>query len=110
MDITIFIAILGGLINALLSVVVPTLLKGSEQNFLKQIEDVFKTNRKLIITSSLIVAITIYLALQITPDVQSVFTELTGMRVNPNPSLCGKPPLHFRQSGLRNLANLGRTW
>lgn len=68
MDPHIFVALVGGLLNMALSVTVPCLIKKTEQPFLQDVKKVFEVNRQVIITSSLIVALTIYLALKIAPE------------------------------------------
>jgi hypothetical protein len=82
MDSHILIAFTGALINIALSVTVPCLLQNSKQPFLKDIKDIFKLHRRVIITSSIIVGVTIYLALKFTPDVMPNFHELANL--NPN--------------------------
>ena len=67
MDINIFIAILGGLINMLLSIILPVLLKKNNKDFLTNIKKNYINNKTIIITSSLIVTLTIYLTLSIVP-------------------------------------------
>ena len=68
MDPHILIALVGGLLNMTLSVTVPCLIKKTEQPFLQDVKKVFEVNRQVIVTSSLIVALTIYLALKIAPE------------------------------------------
>jgi len=77
MDINIFIAILGGLINMILSLIIPFFLKDVKQQFLQEINLIYKTNRQLIITSSLIVALTIYITLSIGPNLDDMLSSLT---------------------------------
>ncbi len=95
MDVHIFIALVGALLNMGLSVTVPCLIKKTEQPFLTQIKNVFETNRQVILTSSLIVAITIYLALKVAPEIQSSFTDLTGINFesSPTPTEFIRPPI-----------------
>ena len=62
-----------------LSVTVPCLVKKTNQPFLNDVKKVFDTNRQVIITSSLIVALTIYIALKIAPDFYNGFSQLTGI-------------------------------
>jgi phosphotransferase system glucose/maltose/N-acetylglucosamine-specific IIC component len=76
MDPHIFIALVGGLLNMTLSITVPCLIKKNEQPFLKDVKKVFEVNRQVIITSSLIVALTIYLALKIAPELGMTMNEL----------------------------------
>jgi phosphotransferase system glucose/maltose/N-acetylglucosamine-specific IIC component len=72
MDSPILIAILGGIINMVLSSIVPCLVNKAEQPLLKDIKKVFDNNRQVILTSSFIVAITVYLALKLAPQVLSI--------------------------------------
>jgi phosphotransferase system glucose/maltose/N-acetylglucosamine-specific IIC component len=76
MDPHIYVAIVGALINIVLSVGVGYLINKTQQPFLIQVKQVFDTNRQVILTSSLILAITIYLALKITPEIQFSLNEL----------------------------------
>ena len=59
------ISIVAGLINLVLSAMIPCLLKDSNVNFLTNIKKVFSNNKELILTSSLIVVILVYLSLSI---------------------------------------------
>ena len=68
MDSHILIALTGAFINMVLSTTVPCLVKKTDQPFLKDVKKVFEVNRQVIITSSIIVAFTIYLALKIAPE------------------------------------------
>ena len=76
MDSHIIVALVGGLLNMALSVTVPCLVKKTEQPFLQDVKKVFEVNRQVIITSSLIVALTIYLALKITPELELSMGEM----------------------------------
>jgi hypothetical protein len=78
MDAHIFIALVGALVNMALSVTVPCLVKKTEQPFLLQVKKVYDTNREVILTSSLIIAVTIYLTLKIAPNLQDSFSEIAG--------------------------------
>jgi hypothetical protein len=82
MDAHIFIALVGALINMALSVTIPCLVKKTDQPFLMQVKKVFDTNREVILTSSLIIAVTIYLSLKIAPNLQSSFSGITGLNIN----------------------------
>lgn len=113
MDAHIFIALVGALLNMGLSVTVPCLIKKTEQPFLTQVKKVFETNRQVILTSSLIVAITIYLALKVAPEVQSSFSNLTGIDVesSASPIEFNRPPMIVSRVDelplqLRNLVKL----
>ena len=84
----------------ILSVTIPCLLKRSNQPFLNDVKKVFQTNREVIIASSLIVAITIYLALRVAPDLQTMMTEVSDYLYDAKPS--SQPNLN----GLSKLSQL----
>jgi hypothetical protein len=67
------------LINLVLSLVVPCLFKDMNQPLLTQFKQVYNTNKQLILTSTIIVGITTYLALQMYPlledKLDSLFTS-----------------------------------
>jgi len=64
----ILVALVAGLVNMVLSLLIPCLLNKSEEPLLKNIKMVYKTNKQVIITSSIIVAITVYLAYSIVSE------------------------------------------
>ncbi len=74
MDSHIIIAIVGALLNMFLSLVVPRLLNKTRQPLLVDIKKAYHTDRNVILTSSIIIAITIYLALKVTSEI-NVFEE-----------------------------------
>ena len=84
MDIHIFIAIIAVLLNLLLATVIPCLIKDSDQPFINDMKKVFNTNKELILSSSIILGITVYLALKITPLLDSSFTDMTGISFDKN--------------------------
>ena len=55
-----------------LSMIVPCLVKKtkSTNSFLEDIKKVYDVNRQVILTSSLIVALTVFLALKVSPEIQ----------------------------------------
>lgn len=62
----IIIPLVGAILNIILSSVVPCLLKNTKGSYLTEIKNVFINNRKVIMSSSLIVAVIIYLAIKVT--------------------------------------------
>ena len=76
-DTNIFIAILGGFINMILTLIIPCLLKKTKEPLLTNINKFYTNNKQLIITSSIIVAITIYIALSLTPSVNNMLSSIT---------------------------------
>jgi hypothetical protein len=109
MDSHIFIALVGGLVNMALSVTVPCLVKKTNQPFLNDVKKVFEINRQVIITSSLIVALTIYIALKIAPDFYYSFNQLTGIETDSSSvNLTHRPVIIDSQLNpqIRNLVKL----
>jgi len=71
MDQNILIALLCGLVNMALSIVMPCMLKKTKDPLMSGFKKVFDTNREVIVVSSLIVAITAYLALSLYPMIST---------------------------------------
>jgi len=67
MDSNMIIVLTAMLVNLVLSLVVPCLFKDMNQPFLEQIKQIFNTNKQLILTSTVIVGIITYIALQMYP-------------------------------------------
>lgn len=114
MDLHILIALTGALINMVLSTTVPCLIKQTNRPFLTNVKKVFETNRQLILTSSLIVAITIYMALKVVEEVNQ--EESFNLSDTPTFDLSGLPGLlnNFKNTrrssnALTPLARLGES-
>jgi galactitol-specific phosphotransferase system IIC component len=75
MNLSLIAALLGAVINMVLSVVIPCLINKSQQPLLQQIKEVYDSNRKLIVVSSLIIAITIYMAIEFAPEIQDMMED-----------------------------------
>ncbi len=75
MDEHIFIAIVAALVNLLLSVLVPCALKKSEINFLADVKKMFNQHREMLVTSSVLVGVIVYLALKAAPTVRAELPE-----------------------------------
>jgi len=71
----ILIALVGALINMVLALIIPCLIKDTNQPILVNIKKVYNTHRQVIITSSVIIFITIYLALKLTPELGFSFNN-----------------------------------
>ena len=111
MDTHIFIALVGALINAGLSVTVPCLIKTTKKPFLTQVKKVYESNREIIFTSSLIIAITIYLSLKVSGELRPSFTDLSGINFesSTSPSEFNRYPVVVNGNNdmrLRNLVKL----
>ena len=78
MDRALSTAIVGAIVNVVLSTIVPCLLKGSKNrkgSIITEMKLTFMVNRHLLITSSLITAIAVYLAVKMEPEFQQVLPE-----------------------------------
>ena len=77
MDKDLIVAIVAAMINIVLSLVLPTLLKNSTLPFAAQVKKNYQCNRDVIMVSSVLTVIFVFVALKITPWVRSnVFTNL----------------------------------
>lgn len=75
MDRALSTAIVGAIVNIVLSTLVPCLLKGSANrkgSMITEMKLAFMVNRHILITSSLITAILVYLSVKMEPEFQSV--------------------------------------
>jgi len=70
MDEHIFVALIAALVNLVLSIVVPCALKGSD-NFLPEVRLMLERNRAALLTSSVLTAVVVYLALKASPMIKS---------------------------------------
>lgn len=66
------ISVVGALLNALLSATVPCLIKKSDLPLLVNVRTVFAANRQVIVTSSVLVGVIIFISLNVAPDVEKV--------------------------------------
>ncbi len=80
------------LVNLVLSLVVPCLFKDMNLPFLPQVKQVFNTNKQLILTSTVIVGITTYLALQMYPLLED---KLESLFPSEEPSFSSFPSFPF---------------
>lgn len=79
----IIVAILAALLNIILSLLLPCLLHNSPIPFSDNIKKVFSNNKQLILTSSVIVGILVYLALLIEPKI-NIFSNLANINYDTN--------------------------
>lgn len=70
MDDNIFIAIIASLVSLILSIIVPCALK-DYQNILPEVRKMLETHRRSLLVSSVLVFVTVYIALSIAPDIKS---------------------------------------
>jgi hypothetical protein len=72
----ILISIIGGLVNMILTLIIPCLLKKNKEPLLNNINKYYNNNKHIIISSSIIVSITIYIALTLTPSIDDALSSL----------------------------------
>lgn len=70
MDEHIFIAVIAALVNLILSIIVPCALQ-NKKDFLPQVRIMLEQHRATLLTSSVVVAVMVYLALKAAPVVRS---------------------------------------
>ena len=74
MDRALSTAIIGAIVNIILSTIIPCLLKKTnvkKGSFLTEVKLIFMVHRHILITSSLITAMAIYLSVKMEPEVVS---------------------------------------
>jgi hypothetical protein len=100
----IVIAIVGALINMVLALLIPCLLKNTKQPILVNIKKVYDVHKQVIITSSVIVFVTIYLALKLSPELGFSFDN--EISLNPLNDLSNVPKYSFNTRNSNDLFNL----
>lgn len=105
MDRDLYIALVGALITALLSLLISSLMeKESDSGFLGQVKSVYVVSKKHILTSSVLAGLTIFLTLKLTPVVaRSLNIKLDGASGKSSGSSDGLPSA-FQQ--FHNLSKL----
>jgi hypothetical protein len=74
MDEHIFIALVAALVNLILSILVPCALKDSK-NILPQVRIMLEQHRATLLTSSVLVAVIVYLSLKAAPEIKKELPE-----------------------------------
>ena len=74
-----YIAIVAACLNALLSVVVPCALEKSSNSLLVSIRDNYAKRHESILISSIVVAIVIYMAMELTPEIMERTPNLANL-------------------------------
>ena len=87
-----FIAVIAALVNLLLSILVPCALKKTNVSFLTEIKKMLNQHREMLLTSSLLVGVIVYLALQTASIVQEEVPQFYRLFDLGNPVLGGVPP------------------
>ncbi len=77
LDADLIVAIVAAMLNIMLSLIVPSLLKNSNLPLANQVRKNYECNRDVIMVSSVLTVIFVYVSLKITPWVRSnVFANL----------------------------------
>ena len=84
MDLYIFYALMVVLLNIAISSSIPVLLQkySSNEPMFDNIKKVFKNNKELIISNSIILGVTVYIALHMATKLEPEFTKITGISLN----------------------------
>jgi hypothetical protein len=76
------VAIVAAMINIVLSLILPSLLRNSTLPFSAQIKKNYKCNREVILVSSILVVVFVFISLKITPWVDSnIFSNLAKLNI-----------------------------
>jgi hypothetical protein len=108
MDSSIVIALVGALINIILSVTVPCVFKKTDNSMMNDMKEVYKTNRQMIFSSSMIIGITIYLALEFTPQLREALSNLVDSSDSSDMSEIARGPVVIATRFNPQLSNLVR--
>jgi hypothetical protein len=104
MDNDIIIAIIGGLLNIVLSLTIPCMLKNNKEPILLNIKKIYEANKNALLTSTLIVIITIYVACKISDNIDLSDYNYNGLDDNKMIIL----RMNNGANNLKNFANLNR--
>jgi hypothetical protein len=77
LDHDLVVAIVASLVNLLLSLLVPPVFKNTNIPFISQVRKTYECNREVLLVSTIMVLIFVYVSLKITPWVQeNIFAKL----------------------------------
>lgn len=79
MGLYIFISLIVIIINIALSFIIPCFLKNNNEPIVTNIKKIYNQNKQLIITNSIILGLTVYIALNLAPYFDNIFENLTGI-------------------------------
>ena len=78
------IAIVAALLNFMLSLIIPILLKDSDLPFATEIKKNFECNKDIILVSTVITVVFVYISLKITPEIKkNIFSNLIELNTTP---------------------------
>lgn len=101
------IAVVGALLNMILSSTVPCLLKKSTQPLAVNVRTVFTNHRQVILTSSVLVGVIIYVALSVSPDIEQVFSATSAGPMPSMPTMSSMPSMpNINPANLKYLSQL----
>lgn len=87
-----FIAIIAALVNLVLSILIPCALKKTEAPLLTEVKKMLNQHREMLLTSSVLVGVIVYLALQTASVVQTEMPQVYRLFDLGNPTLGGVTP------------------
>jgi hypothetical protein len=109
MDLYIFFALITVLLNIVLSSTIPVLLQNYDSNepIINDMKKIFNNNKQLIISNSIILGITVYIALHIANKLETKFTDFTGIPLeNPDESFYNDIKIHQAAGALVRLSGV----
>lgn len=90
-----FIAIIAALVNLVLSILIPCALKKTEAPLLTEVKKMLNQHREMLLTSSILVGVIVYLALQTASVVQTEMPQVYRLFDLGNPTLGETPQKSF---------------
>ena len=96
-DADLIVAIIAAMLNIILSLLIPLLLKDIEIPISQRIKKNYESNRNVIIVSSMVTIIFVYVSLKITPFIRNnIFSNLAKLNIDtPN------TPVNYTTSSVR---------
>lgn len=116
MQYAVLVAIVAALLNMFLSTVMPCVLDKAQMPFLTKARTVFTNNKQLILVSSFIVGVTVYLAVKVSPflDMETgifdspAFSDTSFFSSLSTPRMSNRMPIIVSGNLPMPLANLAR--
>lgn len=106
----ILIAVIAGLLNLLLSILIPPLINKTDIPFTNEIKNHYECNKNYILVSTILTSILVYISLKVTPYVQSsIFGNLSKLNTTNTPPTNTSPTNNFVSTNTSPTNNLSDT-
>jgi len=79
MNANVLVAVVAGVLNLILSLLVPCALNRNNLPYVENVNRMFVQHREMLVTSSLLVAVIVYLALLVSPNVDVQLQNLLSL-------------------------------